>query len=214
MRSLLKLIALAVVSAIALAELYAPLRPVFDAAWLAPAVVHSVLAAAVLLLLARRGKLKEAFRLDSLLPFAPTLGILGGTGLMILASRQFGEPATSSATVPWAWVLWIPAVEELVFRVGIGDAFRRVSGSILWGSWFSAVTFALVHADPTLARLSHGEIGLPIGPFFLGLLCEGVYVKFGRILPVVLLHAVCNGTAVLFAGGDARWLEWLGFLYS
>lgn len=214
MRSLLKVIALAAVSAIALAELYAPLRPVFGPTWLAPAVVHSVLACVVLLLVHRRGELKPILTVDSLKPYLPALGILVAVGGMILISRQVGEPTASSATVPWAWILWIPVVEELVFRVGLGDAFRRVAGSPLWGSWFSAVAFALVHADPTLSRLSHGEIGLPLGPFLLGLLCEAVYVKSGRILPAVLLHAVCNGTAALFAMGDARWLEWLGFLYS
>ncbi len=211
---LLKLILLSVVAAVALAELYHPLRPVFAPTWLAPAVVHSVLAVFVLFLAHRRGKLREIFRIDSLLPFLPALVILAGVGIMILASRQMGDPTASTATLPWAWILWIPVVEEIVFRAGIGDALRRTSGSLLWGSWFSAVTFALVHADPTLARTLAGEVGLPLGPFLLGLLCEALYVKTGRLLPVILLHAVCNATAALFALGDARWLDWLGFLYS
>ena len=129
MRSLLKVILLALASAVALAELYSPLRPVFGPTWLAPAVVHSVLAAVVLVLLARRGKLKEALKVDAFAPFAPAFAVLAGVGVMIFGSRLVGEPTANAASLPWAWVLWIPVVEELVFRVGIGDAFRRVSGS-------------------------------------------------------------------------------------
>ncbi len=214
MRSLLKLIVLSVVSAIALAELYHPLRALFPETWMAPALVHTALAAVVLFLAHRRGTLRTMFELKPWIAYLPAAVVLGGVALLVFVSRLTGNAPTGDAALPWAWILWIPVVEELVFRAGIGGAFRKVSGSALWGAWFSAVTFALVHADPTLSRVAHLELGLPLGPFLLGLLCEGIYVKSGRILPVILLHAVCNATPVLFAHGDARWLTWLGFLYS
>lgn len=214
MRSLLKLIGWSLIAAVALAELYKPLRPYFEATWMAPAVVHSLLAVLVLFLVKKRGKIHDLFRLQPYVAFLPAVVILAGVGLLILISRQFAAAAQVEQSIPWAWVIWVPVVEELVFRVGIGDAFRRSSGSLLWGSWFSAVTFALVHSDPTLTRLMSFDIGLPLGPFLLGLLCESIYAKTGRILPAIALHAVCNATAALFAVGDARWLDWLGFLYS
>lgn len=214
MRSLLKLLILTLVAAVALAELYVPLRPLFAEPWMAPAVAHSALAVLVLALAAKRNRVAAMFAPRPVGPFFPALGILAGVLVMIGISRQIGTPAAGQGGIPWAWVLWIPVAEELVFRAGIGEAFRRSSGSAVWGSWFSALAFALVHGDPTLAHLMEGKVGLPLGPFLLGLLCEGLYARTGRILPVILLHAVCNATAALFAAGDARWLDWLGFLYS
>jgi membrane protease YdiL (CAAX protease family) len=214
MRSLLKLIAFCLVTAVALAELYAPFRPLFGPTWLAPAVVHTVLAALVLSMTYRQGMLKLFLEKPPLWAWAPALGILVGVGLLVAGSRLMGGATTSNVAVPWAWILWVPIVEEIVFRVGIGEAFRRISGSAFYGSWFSALTFGLVHADPTLSHVLQGQLGLPLGPFLLGLLCEALFAQSRRILPAVALHAVCNATALLFARGDARWLEWLGFLYS
>lgn len=214
MRSLLKLIVLSIVAAVALAELYKPLRDLFETSWMAPALVHSALSLVVLGLAWRQGRLGALLRPGPLWALIPAAVVLVGSGLMILASRQSGTPEIGEASVPWAWILWVPVVEELVFRAGIGDAFRKTSGHVLWGSWFSALSFALVHTDPTLARLGALDFGLPLGPFLLGISCEALYVKTRSIIPAILLHAACNATAALFLKGDARWLDWLGFLYS
>jgi membrane protease YdiL (CAAX protease family) len=115
---------------------------------------------------------------------------------------------------PLAWILWIPPIEELVFRRGVGRLFRRLAPGLIWPAWFSSLTFALVHAEPTLAHLLAGRVGLPLGPFLLGLGCEAALAASGRLLPAVLLHAACNGTATIFALIDPRWLDWLGFLYG
>ena len=137
---------------------------------------------------------------------------------MILAAvtRLAGgaPPPTTGLAVPLAWILWIPPAEELVFRAGVGRLFRRLAGGSPWAAWFSALTFALVHAGPTLARLLAGQVGAPLGPFLLGLACEALLAASGRLLPAVALHAACNATAAVFAAGDARWLDWLGFLYT
>lgn len=146
--------------------------------------------------------------------YLPALCILAGTALLATLSRLLGgAPPSTGAAPPLAWILWIPLVEELVFRAGIGRLFRRLTHSS-WAAWFSALTFAFVHASPTVARLAAGRVGLPLGPFLLGLACEALLAATGRLLPCIALHAACNATAAVFANGDARWLDWLGFLYS
>jgi membrane protease YdiL (CAAX protease family) len=229
---------LSVLLAIAMAELYsagdagswlASLRQQSDAAsssWLPVVVINSLLALVVLAFYGRQGRLRSLlnWRADTtffgkkhvLLPYAPALIVLVGVLLLITASRMIGgdlNTDTVHGVVPLAWITWVPLVEELVFRVGLGEAFRRRGGP-LWGSWFSAVTFALVHASPTLAHLSSGAIGLPLGPFLLGLCCEALFVTTQRLWPIVALHAACNATVAIFVWGDQRWLAWLQFLYT
>ena len=211
----LPLILLCVVTAVALAELYLPFKGQFAEPWLAPAWVHTALALLVVGLVAKRRELGEVFGKAPLVAYLPAVLVLFGAGLLVIVSRQFGSATPRpTAVTPWAWLFWVPIVEELVFRVGLGTAFRRIGRSVVWGSWFAALAFALVHADPTIEHLRLGQLGLPLGPFLLGLACEALYVKTGRILPSMTLHAACNATALVFAFGDERWHNWLGFLYS
>jgi membrane protease YdiL (CAAX protease family) len=86
--------------------------------------------------------------------------------------------------------------------------------SPLWAGWFAALTFAFVHGDPTVAHLIAGRIGLPLGPFLLGLCCEALVEATGRLAPAIAFHGACNATVAIFALADGRWLDWLGFLYS
>jgi membrane protease YdiL (CAAX protease family) len=220
---LLRLVLTSLFLAVALAEAYfASQRLVGNAAtppWMISALVNTLLAFVVLGIWKRNGHLKELLSIGrSLWPYLPSLVVLLGSLGLIAASRllipdESRGGAAFEAGIPWAWVTWVPIIEELVFRVGIGQYMRRVGG-VFWGSWFSAVTFALVHASPTLAKLSVLEIGLPLGPFFLGLACEALFVRTGKLWPVVLLHVVCNATVPLFSLLDDRWLGWLSLLYT
>ena len=106
----------------------------------------------------------------------------------------------------------MPLVEELVFRAGIGAVYRRLSPPI-WAAWFAALVFALVHANPTWSNLRHGQVGLALGAFFLGLCCEYLMIKTGRILPCIAFHSACNATVMIFGILDKRWLDWLAPLY-
>lgn len=210
----LRLIVVSLVVAVALGTLYAAARSWVQPAWLAAALVHTGLAIPVLMVLARRGALKGALGLGPWQAYIPTAVIVLGVVFLTAGSRLFAGPAESiSIDIEPAWILWVPLVEEIVFRVGIGSSLRRL-GSPLWAIWFSALVFAMAHGAPTLSRLAAGEVGVPLGPFLLGLLCEALYLKTGRLLPIVALHAACNATPLLFALLDARWLEWLGFLYQ
>jgi membrane protease YdiL (CAAX protease family) len=103
-------------------------------------------------------------------------------------------------------------VEEIVYRGVFGVALRRRLGGP-WGAWLSAVLFAFMHTQPTLARLGAGAVGLPLGPFLLGLLTELTMAASGSLWPGVLLHAACNATPWIFAWGDPRWFTWLAALY-
>jgi membrane protease YdiL (CAAX protease family) len=219
--------ALTLALAVAFAEVYARLGAVIGEIWLAAALVHSALGLFVLGLYARRGEARALLSTATLRSDAPAFLagapwraylpaalILIGTMLLVLVSRQIGRPTTRGGIATnVAWIVWIPVVEELVFRAGLGSAFRRWLGG-LWGAWFGATLFALVHAAPTVAHLIEGRLGLPIGPFLLGLGCELLFAATGRLGPVVALHAACNATVVVFALGDDRWLDWLGFLYG
>lgn len=202
----LALIAASVVLGVALAEVYA----VVGEGWLGAAVVHTVFASVVVVILARRRTLSTLLHPGGWTYYAPTLVILVGAAVLGLMTMQ--GPA-SVPSIRWAWILWVPIIEELFFRVGLGTTFRSWAGP-LWGAWFSAIVFALAHAAPTIANLTAGKVGLPIGPFLLALACEALLVKTGRILPAIALHAACNATVVIFAATDARWLSWLGFLYQ
>jgi membrane protease YdiL (CAAX protease family) len=220
----------AVALPVALTTVYAATTAVIGGEpWLGAAVVHTLLAAVVLVVVARQGRLSSlcslrtvadtapaALRARPSLMWAPTAVVAAGAALLTLASARLA-PGTASqravAPAQIAWILWVPVVEELVFRAGIGGFMRRRGGP-LWGAWFSAVAFALVHAQPTLAGLAHGAVGLPLGPFLLGLCCEALLATTGRIAPAIAFHAACNATVVIFASGDARWLDWLSILYS
>lgn len=231
--TLLQLIALSLLTAVALAEVYEHVTVMAGKSW-PPWVyalsVNSLLALVVAGIWARQRRLAILFSFSNPLPshdslnwlaqrptrpYLPAAGIISGVLLLVAISRILGGPvqAGDASAFPWAWITWVPLVEELVFRVGIGSAFRQ-QGGVLWGSWFSAITFALVHGAPTLNKVATLSIGLPLGPFLLGLLCEALFVATGRIWPLILLHAACNASAPLFLQGDQRWLEWLRFLYT
>jgi len=193
-----------------------PLEP-----WIAAATVHTVLAVLVIYWLSRQGDWTLfkplSQRLSPLLVwgYAPALLVIFGALGLALVSGNFwpGGSQVNTVTPPTAWMVWIPIVEELVFRVGISRLFQKYAPH-LWASWFAAICFALVHSHPTVANLLAARVGLPLGPFLLGLACEGLIVTTGRLLPAIVLHAACNATVLIFIWLDPRWLEWFGILYG
>ncbi|MBQ47330.1 MAG: hypothetical protein CMP10_07655 [Zetaproteobacteria bacterium] len=130
------------------------------------------------------------------------------------ASRFFGnEPVFGE--LPDRILLYIvvvPVVEELVFRGGLSRILTKYYGDF-WGRYASVVIFAWVHSMPTLSDLVSLNTGIPLGPILLGAICEYMVKKTGRITLSIVTHAVCNGTVLIFALLDERWLDWLGFLY-
>jgi membrane protease YdiL (CAAX protease family) len=135
------------------------------------------------------------------------IGSLGGAWL----SRLWidGAPPLDKATdlSILGFVIWIPFVEELVFRYGIGGWARHKLGDF-WGAYGSALVFAMAHGTGALDQLA-----MPLGPLLLALCCEWLYVASGRISAAMALHAACNASGWIFAAIDERWLDWLQALY-
>ena len=92
--------------------------------------------------------------------------------------------------------LWVPVVEEWVFRKGVGSWLRQYSGSVFWGSYLSILLFSFLHVSPTLAHLLEGKIGFPLGPLLLGCVCELLYFSTGKVGPCIVFHAICNGVVI------------------
>lgn len=207
---------------LAFGALYQFAGPMSGAPWVGAAIIHSAFSLAILLMLAKRGDLKTSFQVggqgQGFRPFylyLPSLIIILGVIIAVGVSSAFG--GALQATPDWypqlAFVLWVPIVEEIVFRAGFGSVFQKYAPGFL-GVWFCALLFAWVHTVPTIDSLLQGNFGLPLGPFLLGLICESLRVTGRSLIPVILFHMVCNGTVVAFSLTDARWMNWLSLLYS
>lgn len=217
---------LSVVLAIALSEIYRVTEAWGLGGWQGAAVFHALLGFIVVIRFYLLGTLSQKFALCGVgdqaptwfsekpwIAYAPALGLVLGAGLLGAISLLLGNsPPQGEASVPLAWIWLIPVVEEIFFRGGVGGVYRRVLPG-LGGIWLSSATFALAHAAMTFDHLVQGQVGLPLGPFLLGLLCESVYLLSGSLLPGIVVHAAANATVLVFQMLDPRWLEWLGLLY-
>lgn len=104
----------------------------------------------------------------------------------------------------------IPVAEELYFRAGFSELWRRACGPIL-GSVASAGYFAVLHGDGDIFS-ANLLTWLPLGPFLLALCCEGLYRKTKQIRVACYFHLSCNLSAVLFY--DKVPLDFLSYLYT
>ena len=181
--------------------------------WLAAALVNSILS--LLLLIAYRRKISALFfTWHDYRFYFPTLAVLVFCVLAIFGASFYDKPWRGTvAAHQYLWVLWIPIVEEIVFRLGIGNCLRRWAGN-LWGSYCSALCFALAHTLPTWDRLSAGEVGVPVGPLLLGAICEFIFVRSKSLVPCIIFHAACNASVPLFTYFDQRWFMWLSLLFQ
>lgn len=217
---------LSICLAVVLAEIYSGFEALGWGDWQGALVFHAVLGLALVLRFYWYGVLSLKFALWGIaekaptwfarrpwLAYSPALILVGGAALLATISLCFDAPNQRGViSTPLAWIWLVPWAEELCFRGGIGGFYRRMLPG-LGGVWLSAATFALAHADMTTQHLLHGRVGLPLGPFLLGLLCESVYLLSGSLLPAIAVHAAANATVIIFEKFDPRWLEWLGLLY-
>lgn len=130
----------------------------------------------------------------------PWAGYLPGFLVLLVAwSWMRGALSMSIAisNMQLAALIWVPVVEEWVFRKGVGSWLRQYSGSVFWGSYLSVLLFSFLHASPTLSHLLEGRIGFPLGPLLLGAACEFLYVSTGKLGPGIFFHAICNGVVIL-----------------
>ncbi len=212
------LVALTIGIAILFGEAYASAATLIHPPWLAALGVNLLLGIVVATWRLKQGA-NRLFLPVAARWYAPAATVLllcllvAWTSRYVLKPSDAVSPSPDLGTVPWAWLVWVPIAEEVVFRAGIGQSLR-LQAPRMWAAWFSAAIFALVHAHPTLAHVIAGEVGLATGPFLLALCCEALVAWSGSILPAILLHAACNATVVVFQTVDERWLRWLDFLYS
>lgn len=211
-----KLIFLALFASVFLAELYKFTSAFFTEKWIAAAIVNSFLSLIVLLLIYIK-KLKTP---EKIWPTRPLLWmcliffmfiIVAPLITSLVGSEQKPQSIVHMRQI--FWIFWIPIVEEIIFRAGIGNYFQMKFPGF-WASYFSVLVFALAHSFPTIQNVIDLNLGLPLGPMLLGIVCELLYRKSGSLLVVIIFHAICNSSAVIYSVLDARWLIWLRGLYQ
>jgi membrane protease YdiL (CAAX protease family) len=98
-------------------------------------------------------------------------------------------------------VTWIPAAEEIVFRLGVSLFLQKKLGNIYGGIYATALLFAVLHVGARLTFNAEEAARIFLGPFVLSALSDGVYRVGGRIGPCIALHAVCNFASGYFSRG-------------
>lgn len=197
---------------VGLAEVYTRLTPWVEPLWMSSLLVNTGLTVIVLGYTVR-SKSSEIFRFHRFVWLGPI--ILVGSFLLSAVHAWWFQDAVRETWGPeqWIFVLWVPFVEDVVFRLGIGGWCRSQLGS--WrGAYLSAMVFSFVHSMPTVHNLLKGEVGFALGPFFLALLGESLLIRTGSLLPSIVLHACCNATVMVFLGIDARVFEYFSWLYG
>lgn len=79
-------------------------------------------------------------------------------------------------------IILIPIVEEIIFRLGIQNLFKRLSNSNIVAVLFTSLIFAYIHNDTIFL------------PYFFNSIVYGIlYIKTGRSLKMpILLHMTNN----------------------
>ncbi|MEZ4742383.1 MAG: CPBP family intramembrane glutamic endopeptidase [Bdellovibrionota bacterium] len=229
-RAIVFIMFLAIIIPVLLAELYTFTAYYIKNPWFSAAVINSVLSLLFVIYLLvfsskavdYRQKPLRIFQCQSAfnqlirkpyIAYSPAILVLVFILIGSFLTAQWGDAKRLDFGLRnYAWVFWVPIIEEIVFRCCIGNFFRKNAG-IFWGSYFSVLVFALAHSMPTVSNILSLKIGVPLGPLFLALFCEIIYVGSGKLGPAITLHAVCNASVIIYSIIDARWLEWLGFLY-
>ena len=180
--------------------------------WIVIGLINSAISVALLVLNPKMRAYLDRRRASGW-AWLPALAILIGSFVLALTS-QTPRPARPIA---WTYFVgsctWIPVVEEIVFRGGVSPLFRRVTNP-LWSAYFSSLVFAFAHNVPTFYRLVRLDVGIPLGPFLLGLCCEGLVFWTRSLWPGIAFHCACNATVLVFTLMAPGWLDRLSWLYS
>ncbi len=151
---------------------------------------------------------------SSLKPFIPSVLICLFIATCILLSSLIGDPTPGNLNSDiWLSVLLVPLVEETLFRGGFSKIFRSI-GDKWRGIYFSSIFFSFCHTLPTFSSFMELDLGLLLGPFLLGIICEYIYSKSNSLIPCVIFHMSCNLSVAVFYWFDTRWFSWLSYFYS
>lgn len=183
--------------------------------WVAVLVAHASLSF-LLYLIRKPVRHSLRFKGGSLIPWLATPIVLVGAYLLAeftpKESSNIAIPGASNFYYSLATLTLIPFFEEIVFRCGVSPFLERFASG-WWSAWFSAIVFSVAHTFPTWIRVVTLEIGLPLGPFLLGLCCEYLVRKWGKVGPAIAFHAACNATLYIFAEINPGWLKRLADFY-
>jgi len=209
-------VTLVILLAIALGETYAfSMRGFHVSPWIGVMIVHILLSIA---LFCFRKPVRVALKFSGgpILPWLFGPAVLLGAFLLAFYTQASGptyEIHGSSEYLYAATMLTlIPVVEEIVFRGGVSPFMSRFVGPG-WGVWLAAIVFSLAHSQPTWARLMAFKVGLPLGPFLLGLCCDFLVRRWGRLWPAIIFHGCCNATVYIFSALSPAWLTHFNGLY-
>ncbi len=193
-------------------------------AWVPIALIHTLFALCLITVVqpvAWKSWLQEG-RWKSVWAWGPGLGLIAVTATSSVITGHFLPAATPLpllASTPgnsfWLWVgscIWVPLIEELIFRRGVGRLLKQRAGFWL-GIYLASLIFALAHTGFPSGGSWTEMSAPPLGPFLLSLACELLYWRSQSLLGPLLLHAACNATPLIFLLLDPRWLDWLQVLY-
>ena len=201
----------------------APGRPLLDLTRQVLRILFALAPVALVwYLLVRSGEGLRAIGLDlsqpgrDLLRGAGLAAVVGGIGLVgYLAAYQSGvNLAVVAQALPdewWRWPVLIGAamqnsiVEEVIV---IGFVMRRLT-QLGWGPWATIGTSAIVRGSYHLYQ----GIGGLLGNMAMGVLFGWLFVRWGRVMPLVVAHALID--IVAFVGyavleGRVDWLPSAG----
>ena len=85
--------------------------------------------------------------------------------------------------------LWIPVVEELVYR-RLFSRFLVDKNYLIWSCYLSALFFSINHSLLNANDFPINIISLPLGPFLLGAICQLLVLYSGSIISAVFFHIV------------------------
>ena len=199
-----------------LGELYSFIIDTFHMTpWKAVVVAH-MLVAAVLYLISSAVRSALRFQGTSYLAWVPALTILIGAFVLALSSQRGGASYSVTGSSEIIYVIstltLIPIFEEIVFRAGVTSVLHRFAGPV-WSIWFSALAFSVAHTQPTFERLINLKVGFLIGPFILGICCDMIVRRWGKLWPAIAFHSACNATVYIFSTWNPAWLSRLSGLY-
>lgn len=178
--------------------------------WLSAAIIHSIASVAVLLWVQKQHKPSKIMYWHIWLP-----GTLVIFAQILLVALTYEGSHVALKDIPlkyFGWILWVPIVEELTFRVGVGDFLKRRYGN-MWGAYFSILVFCGAHSVAQWNAPLDILFKVPMGVLLLAICCELIYHYTKSKIAIIYFHLACNLSALTFMLFDSRWLKWLVFLY-
>lgn len=207
---------IAIAIAVGLGELYKIFINALGAApWVGVISAHAMLS--VFLYILSSG-VRDALSSSgiALRAWLPSVVVVVGAFALAFTSTQRGPSYAFTGSKEILYVVAtltvIPIFEEIVFRGGVTPILYRFAGP-LWSIWFSALVFSIAHSHPTWTRVVELKIGFVLGPFLLGICCDMIVRRWGKLWPAIAFHSACNATVYIFSTFNPSWLSRLGGLY-